>query len=70
MKKIVYIVFSLCSIGFTGSLLLAEHINLIVGLIGFAVTYFLGVYALESFDMKIRETDETENTFIPEKKKV
>lgn len=58
MKRIVYIVFSLCSIGFTGSLLLAEHINLFVGLLGFAFTYFLGVYALEAFDVRIKNTNE------------
>jgi len=65
MKRIVYIVFSLCSIGFTGSLLLAEHINLLVGLLGFAFTYFLGVYALETFDMRIKDANgPAENTFI------
>jgi len=64
MKRIVYIVFSLCRVGFTGSLLMAEHINLLVGLLGFAITYVLGVTALESVDMKIKDTNETENTFI------
>lgn len=64
MKRIVYVVFSLCSVGFTGSLLMAEHINLLVGLLGFGITYVLGVTALESVDMKIKDTNETENTFI------
>lgn len=65
MKKIVYVIFSLCSIGFTGSVLLADQINLFLGLVGFGLTYVLGVTALESVDMKIKETNETENTFIP-----
>lgn len=64
MKRLIYIVFALCSIGFTGSLLMAQHINLLVGLLGFAITYVLGVTALESVDMKIKDTNETENTFI------
>lgn len=65
MKRIVYIVFSLCSIGFCGSMLLVEHINLFVGLLSFAFTYFLGVYALETFDVDIKETKKpVENTYI------
>lgn len=65
MKRIVYIVFSLCSIGFTGSMLLAEHLNLLVGLLGFAITYVLGVYALETFDVDIKDTKKpVENTYI------
>lgn len=59
MKRIVYTVFSLCSIGFTGSLLAAQYFNILIGLVGFAVTYLLGVYALESFDMKFKDTNDT-----------
>jgi hypothetical protein len=59
MKRLVYIVFSLCAIGFAGSLLLSEHVNLLVGLTGFVTTYFLGVYALENFDMTFKDTNET-----------
>jgi len=59
MKRIVYIVFSLCSIGFAGSLLLVEHVNLLVGLLGFVITYFLGVYALETFEFRIKDTNKT-----------
>lgn len=62
MKRLVYIVFSLCAIGFAGSLLLSEHVNLLVGLTGFFITYFLGCYALENFDMTIKETDEPVQT--------
>lgn len=65
MKRIVYTVFSLCSIGFTGSVLAAQYLNILVGLLGFAVTYLLGVYALETFDMKIKDASSNENTFIP-----
>ena len=65
MKKIIYIVFSLCSIGFTGSVLLVEHINLFVGLIGFGFTYLCGVATLESLEMKLKDQETAENTYIP-----
>lgn len=65
MKKIVYIVFSLCSIGFTGSILAAEHINLLIGIIGFGLTYVLGAVTLEALDIELKDTNETvENTFV------
>lgn len=67
MKRIVYIVFTLCSIGFTGSVLLVEYMNLLVGLVGFAFTYLCGVATLESIEMKLKDQKTVENTYIPAK---
>jgi len=64
MKKIVYIVFSLCSVGFTGSLLMAEHLNLLVGLLGFMLTFFLGAGAIENLEISEKKTKVNENTYI------
>jgi len=67
MKRIVYIVFTLCSIGFTGSVLLVEYMNLLVDLVGFAFTYLCGVATLESIEMKLKDQETVENTYIPAK---
>ena len=52
MKRLIYIVFALASIGFTGSLLLAQHVNLLVGLLGFMFTFFLGAASIENLEEK------------------
>jgi hypothetical protein len=64
MKRLIYIVFALCSIGFTGSLLMAQHLNLLIGLIGFAVTFFLGAGAIENLEISEKKTKVNENTYI------
>lgn len=66
MKKIVYIVFSLCSLALTGSVLLAQHVNLVIGFAGIGLALYFGVSALESCDITLKETKETENTYIDE----
>jgi hypothetical protein len=64
MRKIFYVIFSLCSIGFIGSTLLVTYVNLLVGFLGFACTYILGVTAMENLDIRIRDTNgPLENTF-------
>lgn len=64
MKRLIYIVFALASIGFTGSLLLAQHVNLLVGLLGFAFTFFLGAASIENLEISEKKTKVNENTYI------
>ena len=54
MKRMIYVVLALASVGITGSTLLADHINLFVGLLGYAFTIFLTAYALEVTDFSIK----------------
>ncbi len=64
MRRIVYVVFTLCSIGFTGSVLLVQYVNLLVGLLSFAFTFFCGAVTLEAIEIKFKDQEPAENTFI------
>jgi hypothetical protein len=64
MKRLIYIVFALASIGFTGSLLLAQHVNLLVGLLGFMFTFFLGAASIENLEISEKKPKVNENTYI------
>jgi hypothetical protein len=63
MKRLIYIVFALASIGFTGSLLLAQHVNLLVGLLGFMFTFFLGAASIENLEISEKKPKVNENTY-------
>jgi hypothetical protein len=66
MKKIIYSVFTLYSLGICGSTLLIEQVNLLVGLIGYMLSLLCATTVLEAIDVKIKKADKTEveNTYV------